>query len=194
MIDKCGTRIAGILCDNRIIREEDKEIVVYGLDALLSTLMNLIIILGLGLLLGQFLQTVVFLMSFAVLRVFAGGYHARTRIGCTASFIVIYLSGMALQYYTPAVLMKPLAIGLAAISLVSVFVMAPVEHPNRPFQDNEHQLFKRISRIIAGLQTLLVIAGSIFAGYENLAYCISLAMLGVAIILAVARKTETRGE
>jgi len=67
MLDKCGSRIAGVLCDNRIIREEDKVIIVYGLDALLSTLINLVIILGLGLILGQLRQTVVFLLSFAAL-------------------------------------------------------------------------------------------------------------------------------
>lgn len=193
MLDKYGSRIAGVLCDNRIIREEDKEIIVYGLDALLSTLINLVIILGLGLILGQFRQTVVFLLSFASLRVFAGGYHARTRIGCTATFIIIYLMGMALQYYTPVMLMKPAAISLAVISLVSVFIMAPIEHKNRPFQGNEYKNFKKISRAVAGLQTLLVITGIIFTGYEKLAYCVSLAMLGVTIVLVLAKKLEQKG-
>lgn len=193
MLDKYGSRIAGVLCDNRIIREEDKEIIVYGLDALLSTLINLVIILGLGLILGQLRQTVVFLLSFAALRVFAGGYHAKTRIGCTATFIIIYLTGMALQHYTPGIIVKPAAIGLAVISLVSVLIMAPIEHKNRPFEGNEYKHFKMISRAVAVLQTLLVIAGVIFTGYEKLAYCVSLAMLGVTIVLVLAKKLEQKG-
>lgn len=194
MIDKCGARLAGILCDNHIIKEEDKEIIVYGLDALLSTLINLVIILALGLALGLLGQTAVFLLSFAILRVFAGGYHAKTRIGCTASFLVIYLTAMALQQYTPETFIKPAAIGLAVISLAAVFILAPVEHKNRPYQGNEYQSFKKISRIVASLQALLVIAGTLFTAYADLAYCISLAMLGVTVILILARKLEARGE
>jgi len=194
MFDKCGSRIAGILSENRIIREEDREIIVYGLDALLSTLANLVIIIVIGILLGQFVQTVVFLVSFAALRVFAGGYHARTRIGCTATFIIIYLAGMALQQYTPNMLIKPAAVCLALASLVSVLVLAPIEHPNRPFQDNEYQVFKTASRVVAGLETLLVVLGISFTGYVNLAYCISLAMLGVTIVLILARKFGKRSE
>lgn len=194
MLDKCGAKLADALCDNHIIKEENKEIIVYGIDALLSTLINVVIVVGLGLILKLFLPTVVFLISFAVLRVFAGGYHAKTRIGCTASFLTIYLAGMTLQQYTPDIFVKPVTIGLAAISFASVFILAPVEHPNRPYQGNDYQVFKRMSRIIVILQTLLVIAGTFFMGYENLAYCISLAMLGVTIILALAGKIKVRGE
>jgi len=194
MFDKCGARLAGALSEHRIIREEDKEIVVYGLDALLSTLANLVVIIALGLLLGKFVETLVFIASFAVLRVFAGGYHARTRLGCTATFIIIYLAGMALQHYTPDMLAKPAAIFLALASLASVLVLAPIEHPNRPFQDNEYQVFKAASRAVAGLETLLVILGVAFTRYWNLAYCMSLAMLGVTIVLILARKIGQRSE
>lgn len=194
MFDKCGSRLAGVLSEHRVIREEGKEIIVYGLDALLSTLANLVVIIVLGLLLGQFVQTVVFLVSFASLRVFAGGYHARTRLGCTATFIIIYLAGMALQHYTPDMLVMPAAICLALVSLASVFALAPIEHPNRPFQDNEYRVFKVASRAVAGLETLLVIFGTAFTGYGNLAYCISLAMLGVTVVLILAGKLGLRGE
>jgi len=188
MLDKCGVRLADVLCENHIIKEENKEIIVYGIDALLSTLINVVIVIGLGLLLGLFLPTVIFLVSFAVLRVFAGGYHAKTRIGCTAYFLIMYLTGMALYHYTPEMLVKPVAICVAVVACASVFILAPVEHPNRPYQGNEYQVFKNISRIIVSLQTLIVIAGIFFMGFENLAYCISLAMLGVTIILALAGK------
>lgn len=194
MLDKCGAKLAEALCDNHIIKEENKEIIVYGIDALLSTLINVILVLGLGLVLGLFLPTVVFLISFAVLRVFAGGYHAKTRIGCTASFLTMYLTGMALYRYTPEMLVKPAAIILAVVACVSVFILAPAEHPNRPYQGNEYQIFKNISRIIVSLQTLVVIAGTFFMGFMNLAYCISLAMLGVTIILVLAGKNAVRGE
>jgi len=192
MIDKHASRMAGILCENNIIREEDKEIVAYGLDALLSTLINLVIILALGLLLGKIADTAVFLLAFATLRVFAGGYHAKTRIGCTATFLVIYLSGMALLHHTPDTWVQPAAIAVALASLALVLWMAPIEHPNRPFTDNEYLAFKKASRTIACLEALLVLSGSFLPGYSKLAYCISLAMLGVVIILALARNIESR--
>jgi Accessory gene regulator B. len=189
MIERTAARLAGILCDNRIIREEDREIIAYGLDALISTLINIVIIFAVGLLLGIFAQTVIFLLAFAALRVFAGGYHARTRIGCTATFLVIYLGGMAAMKYTPAAAVKPAAAILALASVGAVFLMAPIEHPNRPFSDNEYQVFKRTSRITAIIETLLALAG-IVLGYEMTAYCVSLAMLGVTIILALAKKQK----
>ena len=195
MLSECANRMADILSNNRIIKPEDKEIYVYGLDALISTFINLIVIAALGIILGVFAETVVFVLAFAVLRVYAGGYHAKTHIGCIAAFISIYLVSMALQYFTPDYLIKIPTVILALLSTAAIFIMAPIEHKNRPFEGDEYQRFKRISRIVAGLEALIVLIGIVIIPIDyHLMYCISLAMVNVVLILAIAKKIEVRGE
>ena len=195
MLSECADRIADVLSNNRIIKSKDKEIYVYGLDALMSTFINLMIIATLGIVLGVFWETVIFMLAFAVLRIFAGGYHAKTRIGCAAASTSAYLISMALYYFTPDDLSKILALVLALISTVSIFVLAPIEHKNRPYEGDEYKRFKKISRIVTGLEALIVFIGIVIIPINyHLLYCISLAMINVVLILALAKKIEVRGE
>ena len=63
-----------------IIREEDVPIYRYGLEAMYSSLLELLSILALAALIGNFWQTVLFFAAFIPLRLYAGGYHASTRL------------------------------------------------------------------------------------------------------------------
>jgi accessory gene regulator B len=189
MLDAYIGRIADALSAKKIIKPEDREIYIYGLDALISTVINLAIITALGLILGLFAETAVFMLAFAILRVYAGGYHAKTHLGCTIGFVVTYLTNMALVHHIPAELSKLLALVIAPVSLVLVFVMAPVEHENRPFEGDEYRRFKKISRIVASIEALSATMGIIIIpAYYRLMFCISLAMLNTVIILALAKK------
>ena len=191
MLSECANRIADYLSNNEIVKPEDKEIYIYGLEVILSTAANLLIVTLLGCALGLFVQTVVFVIAFAVLRVYAGGYHAKTHRSCIVTFTAIYLVNMILQRVTPDGIQRVLGSIIALTALVLIFTLAPIEHKNRPFEGNEYCKFKKMSRIIASFEVFLVIAGVVvFPIYHTITYCISLALLSVVLILAIAKKIE----
>lgn len=83
MLKQISAFYANALVTKGIISIEDKEIHEYGLTALLVNLFNYGLWLLLGILSSTLLETVVFLISYTVLRNIIGGWHASTPIRCT---------------------------------------------------------------------------------------------------------------
>lgn len=81
-MQKLAQGTAERLAAQGIIREEDAPIYRYGLEAIYSSLLELLSILTLAALIGNFWQTVLFFAAFIPLRLYAGGYHASTRLRC----------------------------------------------------------------------------------------------------------------
>jgi len=187
MLDKVANYTADLLSANHIIKEDDKEIYAYGIEVILSTVINLALIVVIGICLGYFTETAIFILSFASLMVYAGGYHARTHAGCIATFTLIYLANIGIVSITPDWLKGPISIGAAILAYVYIWINAPIEHKNRPFEGDEYNRFKGICRIILVIEFIAVMALNIIATNHHLPYCIALAMLSVVFVLALAR-------
>jgi accessory gene regulator B len=67
------------------------EVVTYGIELLMSSIVNLIFVMIIG---GYFFgtfATFVFVLFFCPIRQFSGGYHAKSYITCTVGFLVLFL-------------------------------------------------------------------------------------------------------
>lgn len=58
---------------------DDEEIVRYGLEIMISKAFFAVIIAVIGLIMGCFAESIIFTISFSLLRQYGGGYHAETR-------------------------------------------------------------------------------------------------------------------
>ncbi|MGI6084818.1 MAG: accessory gene regulator ArgB-like protein [Acetivibrionales bacterium] len=193
MLEKLSERFTDFLSVKGIIQEENREIYIYGFIALLSTIINIAIVLTIGITAGIFLETIIFFLMFGVLRVYCGGYHAETHISCILIFIGIYGFAMAVAKFLPVDYYVVFSLFAGTVSLLTVFLMAPIEHKNKPFIEDEYVKFKKMSRIIAALQFLLIIVFNIlFPDAAKVAVLVSLAMLGVNFILILARVVDKR--
>lgn len=63
-----------------IIRKNEIAIYRYGFDALYTVLLQMISIFVLAIVMGNFFETLLFYLAFIPLRIYAGGYHANTRV------------------------------------------------------------------------------------------------------------------
>lgn len=96
------------LIDAEIIKDDNKEIVHYGIYGLLSTLFNFATILFIGVCCNCVLESILFTIAFYFLRIYAGGYHADTPKKCyffsvgisIFNFLILRnLSGMLVYKY-----------------------------------------------------------------------------------------------
>lgn len=188
MLNRLADKVAGVLSENSIVSKEDKEIYTYGLEVILSTVVNLVVVILLGCIFDFLLPTMLFVLFFAVLRVYAGGYHAKTHFGCIATFTLLYIVNMLLHLFTPEDWKAILSVSLSVIAFISIFIMAPIEHPNRPFEGDEFKRFRKISRVVSIFELVVVIGFIAFLpGRESIAYTIALAMISVIFILVLAK-------
>ncbi|HBR02726.1 MAG TPA: hypothetical protein DD738_08950 [Ruminiclostridium sp.] len=191
VLQQFAVSLTNSLLKQDIVKEEDREIYVYGFEAMLSTVVNTVIVIAIGIFAGLLSQTLVFLISFAVLRVFCGGYHAKTHFGCIFTFLVLYGLAMVSAAFIPLQYAAALSCFIGAVSTLFIFKYAPIEHKNRPILDNEFASFHRISRITAVVEFIIVMIISLFfPGLIKFALIIATAMLCVVFIMAFAKIIE----
>lgn len=90
MLHTLSKRIADFLFD-----EKDKyplDVYTYGFELIISSLMEFLILMIFGSLLGKLVEVIVFVITFSMVRLFTGGYHAKTYLRCGAITVITFLS------------------------------------------------------------------------------------------------------
>jgi len=159
--------------------QEAREVYVYGLDKLFSTLINFAFVVGLGLLIGVALPAITFFAGYFSLRTYAGGYHADTPRKCffisTAMVIPILFLIRFYQVWLDAAVFYT---ALACCTLILV-LFVPVGTKNKMPDALEKVVYRR--RSLVTLAVLL--AGS------TVLFALSLYSYAAAVLLAITLTT-----
>ncbi len=114
---------------------EDREVIAYGLEYFIHGFSGLILMLFLGWTLGLFVETLVLMFCWVMMRIFAGGAHCTALWRCTvvnsfSMLMVLLLTRGALNYLPPF-----LWVGVAAgWGFLAVLLWAP-HNSERPILD-----------------------------------------------------------
>ncbi len=140
-----------------VIPPEDKEIYVYGWSLLLSTLGSFLAMLLLGTVLGQLPGTLLYILFFCSLRIYAGGYHAASYGNCFWLTLTLYSTAPLFHFYLPPAYLDGALVVLVLLSVFITCLWAPVDHPNKPLNEAEKQQNKKMSRGIVLLQSAVLL-------------------------------------
>lgn len=132
--------------------EEQKQIFNYGAGLLLSSIVTFLLSLVIAGLFGRLVETLIFYVFFLPLRSVSGGYHARSYLTCTVSFLSFFLLGNILIYFNETIFSKTVAV-VAAIIVVAT---APVEDENKPLSVKKKKKMRVVSWCIVALELSLV--------------------------------------
>ncbi len=137
---------------NKFFSENDKypkEIYIYGIELLISSLISTSVILLIGLLTKTFYESVIFLISFSAIRVYTGGYHSMTYLKCNiisaSSYIAIVVFLYLLRDYVanPTVLLSGYL-----LTMLLALVFAPVQHENKELSESDKKKYKVLSLLM----------------------------------------------
>lgn len=132
MIDKLSNRITKFLVrNNHNISEDKAEIIDYGLNILIYQSLLILLILALALFLGLLIYIAITLVIFAILRIFAGGAHASSRIQCAIMNFAVLFGTVILAKYLWAESYFP-SIVVYIVNLLIVCFYAPGDTIERP--------------------------------------------------------------
>ena len=131
MIKYLSENITNYFYTNEIISKEEKEIYVYGLHLIFSSVIGIAIILTLGIFLNNLVNTVLFLSAFISVRMYSGGYHANSYIKCNMTLITIYLITMAAVNFIPREIIGTSSAALIALTVYIILKYAPVDNENK---------------------------------------------------------------
>lgn len=137
--------------------DSEKDIYIFGLYQGAILLLNICTALIIGVILNMFLEIVVYLICFIPLRIFAGGYHAKTQLRCyimsSVTTVFILLGIRYLQQYNSIweFICYVLAFGI-------IWRLAPVADANKPLLDEEQISYrKKVRRNLVFLTAIAVL-------------------------------------
>lgn len=193
MITSLAQIITGCLVRNKIIDNTKLDIYIYGFEIMISN----IICFGIGLLIGAafsgFLECVVFLAVFVLLRRYCGGYHAETYLVCDTIFTANVLLVMTIL---KVMSVYPIYVHfiIAVVSIVSAVMLAPVENKYKPLTIHEKKKHKSYAAVIS--LSMIIISSVLFFINFKFAAVIDMASISVALsmIIEVLKKGSENNE
>ena len=164
MLHKLTLNLAQTFYTNNDIEydEGDVEVYAYGLELFLSAVLEVLAVLVLGILLGRVFETIAFFAAFIPLRSYAGGYHAKTHLGCFFVLLVIYALILSVLHTIPPELISHVAIFCVGLSTYPILNFAPLADANKPIGPLQRKKFKKKSVFIFLIQAIIIMGLSGF--------------------------------
>ena len=187
-MEMLAIKFVNILINNNIIKKEDSEIYSYGFKEMIFITLNVLTTIFIGLIFNKMFEVILFMVTYIPIRVYAGGYHARTKLRC---YIFSVLMLISVCYILKLDLLKSylLIVILTIISSGIILYLAPVEDENKPLDEIEIKVYtKRTMRNLIIL--LIALCITLIFNKINLSACICISLLcnGIMLILGKINK------
>ena len=180
MISKLAKNIAHFFVLQNITEESKEAIYAYGMELLISDVLNTLIVLMIALISHTLPAVVVFISVFMGLRQFVGGYHANSPLNCMFTLVIVMLVFSYGICNISGQLSKAFSASFIAIALPIIFCIAPVPHPNKPMSEEKGIRLRKRSYLLTVILSAAVIALLIFQ-YHKLSLYVSSGILLSAI-------------
>ena len=150
MISHISEQMLQYLLKSRVINDsdEEKEYYRYGIEITISSLLNIILIIGIGIIFRNVFESIIFLSFFMLIRQFTGGYHADTYFKCNLSFCISFISVLIMYHSTYEKITISLSGYISILCVAIILFLCPIENVNKPIPKYKRNFFKYVSAIL----------------------------------------------
>ncbi len=142
----------------KVISPEQFPVYTYGLELMTFSILNIMIVVGLSVVLNQGVSVFFFLLGFIPMRLFAGGFHAENHLNCSIVFAGIYVCSILVHSVVHSTVLGGLLLAEAAL----IYLLAPVESPNKQITDKRRALNRKKSAVIVLLNFIVFVFYMLF--------------------------------
>lgn len=180
MFHKACEHIINKAADNDLIQEALKPEYVYGLELIVSAVINYSTIIAIGAIMNMTAEAVAFLIIYTTMRRYIGGFHFNSQIICYLSnFIVCPLVLCMIKYlYFNAVVYTVIFTVLSVLLLR----LAPIPAENKAIDEKEEKIYKMVSYFLIIIIAVIYIICLHFNFYAAKVITISVFMVSVFAI------------
>lgn len=179
------------LIQNNVLEEKYREDTIYSMTLVLEKLVACTILFGVSFLLGKFMEGMVFVVCFLMLRQTTGGFHANTFLGCligSISTVVLVLEVLATLLAKHIVIFGVLCV----LSIIVILFFTPVNHPDLMLTLEEQKKCRCWGRGVLFVEIGMVTAGYILQRQWQQYIMISIIVCAIYIIVAKLLRQEVK--
>lgn len=191
MIDRLSQCILDYLLNSKVIENSktEKEYYKYGIQITLSSILNILLILSIGFLSSNIIESIIFLVLFISIRQFTGGFHASTYFKCNLSFCIVFISILLMNYMTKHYLNTYIAVLLSLFCVLVILIKCPIENKNKPIPDNRKPIHKTVAAVLGSAYGTI---GTVLIALSNKYGALLLYTLLSVIVLILAAILQER--
>ena len=178
MIQKVSSGVSRWLLKAGAISSEDEELYEYAAYSFLFSLAPMALVLIIGGILGMWLEGVLLILPFMLIRKFSGGYHLKSSVVCFISstvLLALFLWVIRLVVHYEAYTIFSVIVG-SSILLLSI--LSPIDSEERRLKEREKIVFRRVAIVMA------VIIGVLYAVLMACGLFTAAVSMGSGLILA----------
>ncbi len=190
MIKKISEKFLTYLINSKVISdtEDNREFYRYGIEITISSLLNVILILGIGIVTNSMIESIIFLVCFILLRQFTGGFHADTYFKCNLSFCIVFSIVLVLYYTTAQYLSTYISILIKFVCVSIILAKCPIEHINKPIPNNRKIIHKILAALLGTVYGAIGTALTAFANKYGALVIYTLSLVTALVLAAIIKE------
>lgn len=141
--------------DNTSIEENEKSIVGFGLNMMITTMIALAAAIIIAFFMNMLPEGILFLVSIIFLRQYAGGYHANSQKVCAVFSCVIYSVGLIIIKNYP--IYNIIQLIMCVTSTLIIFFLSPVDNVNNQLSSTECKYLKNKVRFFLCIEIVVFV-------------------------------------
>lgn len=182
MLESVAYRIVNTQIRKGLLKEEDRNIYQYGYQMLMEYCINIATSITIAAFFHAYIVVLVFSLAYFLLRGYAGGYHAKTSIGCFLMSAVLLAAVVVVVRYAGNMSFSKGLILAEVVMLPYVFKKMPIPVKNKSVTENEKIHFGKMARLVYVVELAV---GIVLIGLGRVESALSvLAAHGVIFIMA----------
>lgn len=180
MLETLAYRIVSYQIQKGLLKEEDRSVYQYGYQMLMEYCINIATSIVIAASFHACGIVLVFSLAYFLLRGYAGGYHAKTSIGCFLMSAALLTAAVAAVRYAYGIRFSQWLLLTEIVMLPCVFKKVPIPVKNKPITENEKVHFGKRARILYGVE---ILAEVVFVGVGRLEYALAVLIAHEVIFL-----------
>ena len=192
MIDYISNKMLSYLLKNDAISddEDDRAHYKYGIEITISSLLNIILVVILGIVFSEIELSAIFLLLFISIRQLTGGYHAKSYFRCNLTMCVsfcccVFATTILKNYFNMIFL-------IIHIILSSIIILAfcPVSNENKPIKPEARNIYRITSFILSNFFSVL--GYFIYHKNNEIGLFVIMTIIIINVLVIIPKLTERR--
>lgn len=157
MFKRLAENICYLLVRYKIVDIKEIAIYIYGLEVVLLNTSIALIMIVISLLMQNLIYLIVFALFFIPLRIFAGGWHAKSSGVCFLFSNIMYFISLLLYEHYSDLYQNPAIVLMSLLAIAFIIVFAPIVSNNHPLTSKKQKRNKIITALIGIFDCIMLI-------------------------------------
>lgn len=170
-------KVSKIFINNKIVSANEASYLKYGLYLIISSVNTFFAIIV--------IESIVFSVSFFIIRSLCGGYHCKSSIKCFFTTLTIYFL-FVLGTFLPKDRMHITVFVLSSLGIISILFLAPITNINNVVSVRRQKISKIAVIVLCILHIVSLLCIKNVIGIE-IKYAVSYTLAAVGLMLIIER-------